>query len=497
MSYVKTIWSNNTPPALNAINLNHIEDGIYYSLAHSGGIRNSAEFLEKNPGSSTAGIQEAINVGPGIVFIPAGTHNISTAILIQDRSNIMLRGAGQEATIINNTNAAGGHGIHIKNTGASNHQNIAVTDLKVLGTAGGGDGIRVEATGAGGFVEIDVEQCKVTTSQIGIHFVSGTVSCRLVNNWIEANRSDGIRLAGTNGTTLLIESCWIKSNGSGGTGWDINISTAWNTVTIKNAICESTASGGIYALNCMSLTIEDSHIEAMTGASPGIRISGGNGRIVGCYFAVLTTAIDFANTASTFEISGNYGTVSVTTGVAYGTSAGIYTLFNNKWDGTPESGGASAHISRIPAPYKITAEALWDIGSGATKVSIASRYHAWEFANAAEQYAGGLFPCFTASGTIIVRFYWTRVGAEAAGNVRWRCLIKDIADGGDLTAADTELADTIAAPTQNCLKINSFSTTFAYTAGEAPGIRIGRVGADAADTFTGVVDLLAVELELI
>lgn len=95
-------------------------------------IRNAAEFVD---GSSTAGIQEAINDLPnnrGMVYIPAGNHTISSAIALDGTSGITLMGAGQKTTTLLLPNDATNNLIEIGgNTGIA--RNIFIKDLRLEG----------------------------------------------------------------------------------------------------------------------------------------------------------------------------------------------------------------------------------------------------------------------------------------------------------------------------------------------------------------------------
>ncbi len=92
--------------------------------------------------STTSGIQEALDslsVSGGILFIPAGTHDISETIIIPS-SNIIIRGVGS-ATILNASSLAGDFFYF------SDKNNIFIRDLDIDGTdQSSGDGINADGT---------------------------------------------------------------------------------------------------------------------------------------------------------------------------------------------------------------------------------------------------------------------------------------------------------------------------------------------------------------
>jgi hypothetical protein len=97
-------------------------------------------------------------------------------------------------------------------------------------------------------------------------------------------------------------------------------------------------------------------------------------------------------------------------------------------------------------------------------------------------------------GRVGIRFWWS---CSTTGNVRWQWTALALAEGADPTAAGTTAAQTVAAHATAGRIVRSQwvgSTGFAATWGDALQINLARVGADAADTATGTVDLLAVEL---
>jgi len=103
MPYPRTDWTNLVPPPLSATNLDKIEAGIYHALAHSGGIRNTAEFLDENPGSTTGGLAEAIaDLGgsPGVVFVAPHNHPIDVNYAVPATVHLMV-GRGGTFTIAN------------------------------------------------------------------------------------------------------------------------------------------------------------------------------------------------------------------------------------------------------------------------------------------------------------------------------------------------------------------------------------------------------------
>lgn len=93
----------------------------------------------------TAAIQASINAlpsGGGVVYLPSGTYKITSALTIV--SDIFLRGAGANATIIKQTSTTA-HGIY-----ALTARRMSFEDLQILGPGkgvGSGTGIYLDTSG--------------------------------------------------------------------------------------------------------------------------------------------------------------------------------------------------------------------------------------------------------------------------------------------------------------------------------------------------------------
>lgn len=100
------------------------------------------------------------------------------------------------------------------------------------------------------------------------------------------------------------------------------------------------------------------------------------------------------------------------------------------------------------------------------------------------------------ANTITVKAYFAMVSATS-GNVRIQLDYRNIADGGTITNATNITTDTISVPgTADTLKIYTFSAaTGNIAAGDLLKFRFIRIGGDAADTATGDMQFLGLELE--
>src|SRR5205823_14446247 len=79
-----------------------------------GGIPNRTTMCATlNPGATAAQINTAIAGCPAnqVVFLNAGTYNLSAGIDFANRSNVTLRGAGPDQTFLNFTGGGGCHGL--------------------------------------------------------------------------------------------------------------------------------------------------------------------------------------------------------------------------------------------------------------------------------------------------------------------------------------------------------------------------------------------------
>lgn len=100
-----------------------------------------------------------------------------------------------------------------------------------------------------------------------------------------------------------------------------------------------------------------------------------------------------------------------------------------------------------------------------------------------------------ASGALSVQIYWAGT-TTMAGNVRFNLQTKLLTSGNDITGAGTAVAFTSATqPTANQLiKETLTSTTITPANGDLLKIGVRRLGADGADTYTGVVILIGIML---
>jgi len=102
MPYTKTAWVNGIAPAINATNLNKIENALY---------SNSVFYNVKDPAYGAVGdgvandapaIQNAINdaatAGGGVVYVPGGIYLLNTSILM--KTAVSLIGVGPKRSVL-------------------------------------------------------------------------------------------------------------------------------------------------------------------------------------------------------------------------------------------------------------------------------------------------------------------------------------------------------------------------------------------------------------
>lgn len=100
--------------------------------------------------------------------------------------------------------------------------------------------------------------------------------------------------------------------------------------------------------------------------------------------------------------------------------------------------------------------------------------------------------------TYNVNLYWTRTGAEAAGDVRLQWATASLAESGDVTTTPTgsgsDSIRTESAPAQNQRKTTELAVTQAVGTDDLKALTVVRHGFSGADTFTGAIHIMAVEL---
>jgi len=147
-------------------------------------------------------------------------------------------------------------------------------------------------------------------------------------------------------------------------------------------------------------------------------------------------------------------------------------------------------------PLHITARAMNGFNGSPALGAVGTVWQAWLLDAAATETVvfTTRFPTGWATYDIVLN--WTNAGA-GAGDVRWNYLTRTAANGVQLNSAAVEVNVTVTAPAQNDLKVTTLASGLAVpAAGSAHLIRLGRIGADAADTLAndcGLIDCLLVK----
>jgi hypothetical protein len=91
--YVKTTWVNGSSPAINATNLNKIEDGIFATITQDGSTSMSGQFITIAGSATTPSIAPTGDSNTGVFFSSADTINLSsggTIILTASTSSVAI-----------------------------------------------------------------------------------------------------------------------------------------------------------------------------------------------------------------------------------------------------------------------------------------------------------------------------------------------------------------------------------------------------------------------
>lgn len=163
----------------------------------------------------TSAIQATINAlpsGGGIVYLPRGTYRITSALTIV--SDVFLRGAGANATIIKQTSTTA-HGIY-----ALTARRMSFEDLQLLGPGKGtgtGTGIYLDTGGSA------VAQCQfnnVFIQQFGVDgmYISTPIATVLSNVRSQNHGRHGFNFF--NGTSLQLNACYAAGVSAAGFYFD-------------------------------------------------------------------------------------------------------------------------------------------------------------------------------------------------------------------------------------------------------------------------------------
>jgi hypothetical protein len=143
------------------------------------------------------------------------------------------------------------------------------------------------------------------------------------------------------------------------------------------------------------------------------------------------------------------------------------------------------------------------IDSGTSIVTLASNFRVVQFADGGDAFRHYHFflPPGWAGRTLTVRIMWAPT-STSTGNCRWQVLTKRFAPGTTIDSATTTLTNIDSAGSGVVDRPNGTtpSTTMslsAYAEGDAMEFRVGRLGTDGSDTFTGAANLLAIELSVV
>lgn len=240
----------------------------------------------------TAAIQAVINAVPstgGAVYFPAGTYRLSSALTL--KSNLTLLGAGQNATILQQTSttAAGLAGVDV-NT-------LTIERLQIQGPgSGSGAGISITRSSQANSRYISMRDAYVRLfGGDGI-----AISNPIVSSFSRVNCENNGRygwyfygvVAGAAGTSVSFQSCYANTNTS--TGFNL-----YNLVYTQLSGCASQGQPTNYLLDtCQSVSLSGCGSESMTSGGTGFKITGG-------FCNTLTSCWDYLNKGKSFWITGS------------------------------------------------------------------------------------------------------------------------------------------------------------------------------------------------
>lgn len=167
----------------------------------------------------------------------------------------------------------------------------------------------------------------------------------------------------------------------------------------------------------------------------------------------------------------------------------------------PAVHGAAQHTDITRSRWLLAEDATLNGGTFATLGASPNQLRVVALADAATQGCFWAFnvPSDWASGVITVQPFWSPGATDAvAHTVRWTLTTKERAAGADVTAAGTAVTFTGASSARTASQLTKDTAT---STGVTPAaadnllmLGIQRIGADAADTYVGVVNLIGILL---
>lgn len=485
----------------------------------------------------TAAIQDAIDAaaaqGRGIVYFPAGIYVVDSGLTVSPGAMIVLQGSGKGAT-------GGWVGTRLKrNSGttpiisvvgtsqlSSDRPICEIRDMELSGNNTSGDLLVVYRASHFGLRDVRVANNQGGT---GVHFTEVWDST-LNNVWVERCGSgtskpamllDSVIGAGADANCATIQIANITFQSNYGTDWRFSGSSAdsspCNDIEVVNTKMEGCGAGTLgspdtypyidldYAQHCY---FTNTRISQPTGRASTfiqqVNVSAGPRANMFCN-TVLDVAgsnaperyIDQASGGLVFHGMGwpagnpTVEYVRVQTSVARGrfranaithNSANVSSGFVTDIRATSEEVNKGRH----PVPIVSSTGSLTTVGDSAV----------WALADAADQFVLGqvILPRDVDSfGKAYIRVHWV---ASTTGDVRWSWYQSSLAEGDDLSAAGTQVDQTVASPGANLLKVSSWAGTSGIDAapGELVTVKVGRKGTHVADTLAGTVYVVAVEV---
>jgi hypothetical protein len=157
---------------------------------------------------------------------------------------------------------------------------------------------------------------------------------------------------------------------------------------------------------------------------------------------------------------------------------------------------ASAAYEPIQNDVYVPASRMNAVGGAPTPGTLAFRHPVWLLDPATEENVAGGWDVPEGWASVYIDLLWTQPGTAGTADVRWQAVLEHADDGGSLNVSGPFASQTAAAPGQYVLKRTRMGAgaAVAVTPGGWNTVRVKRIGADAADTFTEDVALLGVRL---
>ena len=241
-------------------------------------------------------ISAANSAGGGVVYFPAGTYKISTALTLF--SDIIILGDGPDVSVIHQT----GTTVNGLQWTGNQIQDVLIRDIGITGpSSGSGVGLSIAPSGGSNPNAANVSLDNVVFTGFGSHAISGNLWIVSTFTNVRALNPGGalIHLSGVANTSLTFTSCY--ANGPSGHGFDFASGLTYSV--LNGCACDSVAGSniGYNLVGAVGVTLNSCGNESSANA---FVVNGGSS-------VTLNACKTYANTGTSFKVTGGAANVTL------------------------------------------------------------------------------------------------------------------------------------------------------------------------------------------